>query len=141
MDYYIKVNRRNVPVSEEIYKAWCKGERKERYFLEGDIHNGVFSYDALDTEDFNGCDLFSYAAQAPVEAVAEKRFLMKDLSKAIGTLNDDEKDLIKRLYYYEESLRKTAQEYHVPVSTLHSRHKKILNKLKNSIEHAFCSAD
>ena len=46
-------------LAESVYKTWCRGERKERYFREGDAGNGVFSYDALDTEDFNGCDLFS----------------------------------------------------------------------------------
>lgn len=136
MDYYIKINRKEVPVSETIYKAWCKGERKERYFLEGDIHNGVFSYDALDTEDLNGCDLFSYASQTSVEAVVEKKVWMNNLSKAVDLLDQEEKDLIKRLYYYEESLRNVAKDNEIPVSTLHYRHKKVLKKLKNSFEHA-----
>ena len=32
MDYYIKVRDVQVPVTEEIYKTYCRGERKERYF-------------------------------------------------------------------------------------------------------------
>ena len=58
MQYYIRIDNRNVYVSEEIYKLYCKGERKERYFRESDIHNKTFYYNALDTEDLNGCDLF-----------------------------------------------------------------------------------
>ena len=54
MQYYIRIDNRNVYVSEEIYKLYCKGERKERYFRESDIHNKTFYYNALDTEDFNG---------------------------------------------------------------------------------------
>lgn len=38
MQYYIRIDNRNVYVSEEIYKLYCKGERKERYFRESDIH-------------------------------------------------------------------------------------------------------
>ena len=34
MNYYIKVKGAPVPVSEEVYKAYCQGERKERYFRE-----------------------------------------------------------------------------------------------------------
>ena len=48
INYYIRIEQQNIPVSEEIYKIWQHGERKERYFREGDIRNGVFSYDALD---------------------------------------------------------------------------------------------
>ena len=50
MNYYIQIDRRAIPVSEEIYKAYCKGIRKERYFAESDIHNHIFSYDSLDCE-------------------------------------------------------------------------------------------
>ena len=54
MEYYIKIGRQKVPVSEAVYKEWCRGERKERYFKESDIGNNVFSYDALDTDEING---------------------------------------------------------------------------------------
>ena len=59
MEYYIKIGRQKVPVSEAVYKEWCRGERKERYFKESDIGNNVFSYDALDTDEINGCDMFA----------------------------------------------------------------------------------
>ena len=59
MDYYIKIHDKQIPVSEEIYKAYCKGDRKERYFRESDIKNQTFFYDALDTEDLNGSDRFA----------------------------------------------------------------------------------
>ena len=58
MQYYIRIDNRNVYVSEEIYKLYCKGERKERYFRESDIHNKTFYYNALDTEDFNAVICF-----------------------------------------------------------------------------------
>ena len=72
MQYYIRIDNRNVYVSEEIYKLYCKGERKERYFRESDIHNKTFSYNALDTEDLNGCDLFQDTRSKPVDEQAEE---------------------------------------------------------------------
>ena len=72
MQYYIRIDNRNVYVSEEIYKLYCKGERKERYFRESDIHNKTFYYNALDTEDFNGCDLFQDTRAKPVDEQAEE---------------------------------------------------------------------
>ena len=51
--------KKGIPVCEEIYKIWQHGERKDRYFREGDIRNGIFSYDTLDREGLNGSELFA----------------------------------------------------------------------------------
>ena len=45
MDYYIKLKNTQIPVTEEVYKAYCQGARKERYFRESDIRNQTFFYD------------------------------------------------------------------------------------------------
>ena len=111
MQYYIRIDNRNVYVSEEIYKLYCKGERKERYFRESDIHNKTFYYNALDTEDFNGCDLFQDTRAKPVDEQAEEALERSLLFEAM-------KDLISR-------------ETGVPVTTLHYRHGKILRKLRS----------
>lgn len=139
--YYIKVDRQEIPVTEEVYKAYCQGERKERYFREGDIHNGVFSYDALDTEELNGCDLFSYDGALPVEALAERRMALRELAAAMEQLDGEERDLIVRIYYYEQSLRRIAADKRIPFTTLQYRHKRILKKLKNIFEHTFRLTD
>lgn len=141
MDYYIKINRQNIPVSEAVYKAWCHGERKERYFQEGDISNGVFSYDALDTEDYNGSDLFSSPSQRSTEQAAEYHLMAELLPPALQTLTPEEKNLILRLYAYEESLRQISADTRIPLTTLQYRHKKILKKLNLFFEHTFFSAD
>ena len=49
MQYFIRIKDQEIPVTEPVYKLYCQGERKERYFRESDYHNKVFSYDALDT--------------------------------------------------------------------------------------------
>ena len=141
MDYYIMVGREKVMVTEIVYKTWCRGERKERYFREGDAGNGVFSYDALDTEDFNGCDLFSDPEQLSTEGMAERNLMLERLKKVLTDLQEDEKELIFNLYVQEESLRQMSRQKQVPLSTLQYRHKKILKKLKNNLEHTFVSAD
>lgn len=141
MDYYIMVGREKVIVSEIVYKTWCRGERKERYFREGDVRNGVFSYDALDTEDFNGCDLFSDPEQLSTEGMAEKNLMLEQLKKVLTNLEEDEKDLIFALYVQEESLRQVSRRKNVPLSTLQYRHKKILKKLKSYLEHMFVLPD
>lgn len=141
MDYYIKINRQEIPVTEEVYKTWRHGERKERYFLESDIHNKTFSYDALDTDDLNGCDLFSYSNQEPVDRQVEKQLMIQGLQRAVKSLDEEERELIRRIYFYDESLRHVAASKKIPVTTLQYRHKKILNKMRSIFEHRFLSSD
>ena len=101
MQYYIRIDNRNVYVSEEIYKLYCKGERKERYFRESDIHNKTFYYNALDTEDFNGCDLFQDTRAKPVDEQAEEALERSLLFEAMKDLDPREKDIIRRIYCYD----------------------------------------
>ena len=109
MQYYIRIDNRNVYVSEEIYKFYCKGERKERYFRESDIHNKTFYYNALDTEDFNGCDLFQDTRSKPVDEQAEEALERSLLFEAMKDLDPREKDIIRRIYCYDQSLRQISR--------------------------------
>ena len=97
--YYIKIEQQNIPVSEEIYKIWQHGERKDRYFREGDIRNGVFSYDALDGEGLNGSELFAEKDGNPVEHQAERDLLINALKQALNILNKEDKELLAHIYY------------------------------------------
>ena len=108
MQYYIRIDNRNVYVSEEIY------------------HNKTFYYNALDTEDFNGCDLFQDARSKPVDEQAEEALERSLLFEAMKDLDPREKDIIRRIYCYDQSLRQISRETGVPVTTLHYRHGKIL---------------
>lgn len=141
MEYYIKIGRQKVPVSEAVYKEWCRGERKERYFEESDIRNKVFSYDALDTDEWNGCDLFASPLQPSTEFLAERRLLLTRLANALLTLNADERTLLRRLYVDGLSLRRVAADNGVPLSTLQYRHQKILKNLRDFFEHTFDLSD
>lgn len=133
MTYYIKLGNAQIPVTEEVYKAYCQGARKERYFRESDIRNHTFYYDALDTEDQNGSDLFCDGTES-VEDTAEKNILIEKLKQNVSRLNKDEQELISRLYIYGDSLRSLAKTMGVPVTTLHGRHQRLLKKLKNNLE-------
>ncbi|MCI9535997.1 MAG: sigma-70 family RNA polymerase sigma factor [Lachnospiraceae bacterium] len=134
MDYYIKIHDKQIPVSEEIYKAYCKGDRKERYFRESDIKNQTFFYDALDTEDLNGSDMFWDACAESVEETAERHLLLESLKKAAQELSENERELICRLYVYGESLRAYARSKKMPVTTLQARHQRLLKKLRKKLE-------
>ncbi|MDE6233054.1 MAG: sigma-70 family RNA polymerase sigma factor [Lachnospiraceae bacterium] len=131
MEYKIWIKGNPIPVSEEIYRTYWKGARKERYFAESDTHNKVFSYDALDTSEMNGCDIFGDSNALPVEDQVIRSIDEENLLCALKKLETHERKLIQRIYIYNESLRTIARQMELPVTTLQYRHKKILLKLKN----------
>ncbi|MBP3325050.1 MAG: sigma-70 family RNA polymerase sigma factor [Coprococcus sp.] len=133
-NYLIWIDQHPVTVSEDIYKTYWKGRRKERYFTESDIHNHVFYYDALDTEETNGSDIFQDESCLPIEEQAIKNIEINKLHDALKQLPQKDYDLINRLYFYGESLRTISQKEHIALSTLHYKHKRILKKLREFIE-------
>ena len=134
MDYYIKIKDTPIPVTEEVYKAYCQGERKERYFRESDIRNRTFFYDALDTEDLNGIDLFADLSAKSVEEKAEQLWFFEKLRDEVAKLDDSERDMLCRLYVYGDSLRALAKAQQIPVTTLQARHQKLLKKLRKNLD-------
>lgn len=129
-EYCIWIDQQPIPVSEDVYKAYWKGERKERYFIEGDIHNRIFYYDALDTEETNGSEIFSDTSDTPVEDQVIKNIETHRLYDALHKLPEKDFRLIERLYFYGDSLRSISRKADIPLSTLYYRHKQILQKLK-----------
>lgn len=130
-EFFIWINNLPVEVSETVYKTYWKSRRKERYFSESDIHNKVFYYNALDTEETNGSDIFTDDAAPPVDEQVIRNMEMDRLHDALAQLSGNDYALIYRLYFYGESLRAISREDNVPLSTLHYRHKRILKKLKD----------
>lgn len=130
MQYFIRIKDQEIPVTETVYRLYCRGDRKERYFRESDYHNKVFYYDALDTEEMNGCELMEDRSGKTVEEEVELRLETERLQKAFACLEEPEQDLIRRIYYYGRSLREISREDGIPATTLHYRHRKILGKLK-----------
>ena len=104
MKYFIRIDNETVFVTEEIYKAYCQGQRKERYFRESDIHNKTVRIDCF------------------------------HLKNALKGLKKEELDIVSRIYYYDQSLRQAAKETGVALSTLHHRHRKVLEKLRGMME-------
>lgn len=136
-DFFIWIDNLPIAVSETVYKAYWQGQRKERYFAEGDIHNKVFYYNALDTEETNGSDIFLDEASPPVDEQVIKNMEISSLHHALEQLSAGDYALIYRLYFYGTSLRTISKEDDVPLSTLHYRHKRILKRLKDIL----CNTD
>lgn len=73
--------------------------------------------------------MFDPAAPS-IEETAEAGLDCIALKNALKKIKKEELDIVRRIYCYDQSLRQAAKETGVALSTLHYRHRKILEKLK-----------
>lgn len=140
--YYIALNGQAFEVSRELYEAYYKGQRKEKYFTHDlkeehtrlnketgkitVIPSREDSYERLLEEEKQ------FAAEAEdVMETAIRAVMLEKLNEALHTLSDNEKAIIHALFYQEISEVELAKQLGIARTTLQSRKYKILEKLKN----------
>ncbi len=69
-----------------------------------------------------------------VEKVVATQMMIEALKSALSKLNRDEREIIERLYFNDETLRSVAKTKNISHPTLIKRRDKILEKLKKFIE-------
>ena len=116
-------------VPPNVYDAFYKEQRRQKYIDECSKENGDFSYDALTSNDFNGEDILIDAEKDIAEQVTD-RIMSEQLRVALSLLSEDEKCLIYRYYYEEISETELAIIYGISQQAVSKRISKIRKKLK-----------
>ena len=139
--YYIALGGQNFEVSRELYEAYYKGRRKERYFA----HDLKQEHTRMDRETGQVTVIPSredsyerlldvkkqFAEDAEgTEDAAIRAVMTEKLTVAIHTLTDEEKAIVHALFYQEVSEVELAKRMGMPRTTLRARKDKILAKLK-----------
>lgn len=138
--YYIPVEGKLIEVEENVYVAYYKMGRRERYLAEQDLSNGVTSYDALDTESRIGIEALKEAATQSMEDLALAKELYKQLHRVIEALPRAERELIQALYFDQMTEESYGKRVKLSQSGVSRRHKKTLSKMKKllNIMGSFC---
>ena len=130
--YFIIIGDKKIDVSEEVYKNYWHMTNRERYLERLDWKNRLLFFSDLNEEyppeDYlpdENCDL---------EKIVETKALIDRVREAVSSLNDEERDIIKRLYYDDESLRLVALSKEMSAPALMKRRNKILKKLKELLK-------
>ncbi len=139
--YYIGLNGQAFEVSRELYEAYYKGQRKEKYFT----HDLKQEHTKVDKETGEKIvipsreDSYERLLEAEkqfaedvvnVEDAAIRAVMLEKLNEALHTLTDEETVIIRALFYQEISEVELAKELGLARTTLQSRKYKILGKLK-----------
>lgn len=124
---YIYVNGEKVYVSDEIYKVYKQQKNREEYLRRLDVEFLDFSF----AENYSIEDIEDEIIN--VEKIVETKMLIDRLKKAMELLSDNEREIIKRLYFDDEPLRKVAKSRNVSHPALIKKRDRILKKLKEMI--------
>ena len=127
-EYYLYVNGQRVKVSEQIYKVYWREKEHEKYLEQVDKKNHLLFFSSLD-HDGNFVDNLADES-VDVEKIIETRILIETVRKAISRLNDEERDIIERLYFNDETLSSVARSKKVSYQAIQWRKNNILKKLK-----------
>lgn len=143
--YYIPVEGQLIEVTKEIYETYYYHRRKEKYFMyemkagrvriDKETGEKKFlpsledSYDRLLESDKQFDDKW-----VNVEDQILWKLTLEKLYAALHTLSEEEAEIIRCLYYECIGETDLAKQYGIPRTTLKSRKKKILNKLKDLME-------
>ena len=127
-EYYLYVRGEKVKVSEQIYKVYWREREHEKYLEQVDKKNHLLFFSSLD-HDGNFVDNLADES-VDVEKIIETQILIETVRKAISRLNDEERDIIERLYFNDETLSSVARSKKVSYQAIQWRKNNILKKLK-----------
>ena len=131
-EFYLYVNGQKVKVSEEIYKVYWREREHEKYLEQVDRKNHLLFFSSLDHDGHYVDNIVDESVD--VAKIVETQMMIESLRYAISKLNDEERDIIERLYFNDETLRSVAKLKSITHSALMKRRNKILEKLKKFIE-------
>ena len=127
-EYYLYVNGQRVKVSEQIYKVYWREKEHEKYLEQVDKKNHLLFFSSLD-HDGNFVDNLADES-VDVEKIIETQILIETVRNAVSRLNDEERDIIERLYFNDETLSSVARSKKVSYQAIQWRKSNILKKLK-----------
>ena len=138
----IRINGKSVEVTDEVYKAYTKYDRKMRYF-EKDLKQERLVYDELGNiikrvpsreDSFDRLLDESFMQFEDISENVEDTVLNKisteNLYKALDKLTVNEYDLIISLYFHNLTEREYAKRQGVYPNAIHIKKVRILGKLK-----------
>ena len=131
-EYYLYVKGKAVPVSEEVYKAYWKITEHEKYLQRKDWKHNVIPFSALDHDGHFVDNIID--EKIDLEKIVEVKMQIEELNKALATLTKKERELMKAIFYREESLRSIGKKEKVTHQAIGQRRDQILEKLRKILE-------
>lgn len=128
-DKYIYVRGKKIYVSDELYKAYKKQINHEAHLNKMDRKHRVYGF-----EDYK-IDLNSISDEnVDIENIIETKMLIEDLHRALSNLNEEERNLIKLLYFDDKTLIEVAKQRNTNPMKISRLRNKVLEKLRKLLD-------
>ena len=127
--YFIRLGGSTlVEVGREIYLEWYRSERRERYQRGCDRKHGVCSINKLHEKGYYP-EKSNYLKDTTLETVLKDECRDR-LENALKKLSEQEKRLVRLLYFEDMTVKKTAEIFGCSRKTIHNRREKVLEKIR-----------
>ncbi|XCH80346.1 MAG: sigma-70 family RNA polymerase sigma factor [Candidatus Dehalobacter alkaniphilus] len=126
--YTLLINKKRIPVTEEVYKAYYQNKEHEIYLDKLSERNNL-SYEECEEKGIR-IDYLLSQTQESAEDKLIKAEMLSSLTVAIEMLTEQERLLIYALFFKGKSERKLSAETGTPLMTINDRKRRILKKLE-----------
>ena len=131
-EYYIIVDGKKVFVSEQVYKMCWKDTNQANYLERVDRKHGLLYFSEMDKDGHLVDNIPD--KNVDVEKLVEMKALIDRLNIAMNSLTKDEREIVERLFFEDESLSSVAKRKKVSYQAIQSKKNTILAKLKKFFE-------
>ncbi len=138
-EYFLYIEGKRIEVTEEVYREYYRGERRERYFMQ-DLKHGRTVTDPETKEsryvprrEESLEQLMESGVQFAEtgEGMEEQTVTSLLLECAMELLTPVERELVEELYFLERTEREAGERLGLAKTTLRRRHREVLDKLRN----------
>ena len=128
--YMIKVEGKLVEVTPDVYYAYFRMERQERWQEEKQQGHAVVSYDALDDGETVGVEVVPDLTTPSMEEAVMTREIHEKLHRALDALPKAERELIQAIYFDGFTEKEYAVSSGLSQQGVSYRLRKVLSKLR-----------
>lgn len=112
-----------------MYRAYKKEINHEAHLKRLDIKHGVFHFGDFNTSVEDIAD-----KSVDIEKIIENKMLIEDLHRALNNLNEEERSLIKLLYFEDKTLTEVAKKEDTNPMKISRLRNKVLEKLRKLLD-------
>ncbi len=131
-NYFLFVNGKKVEVSEEIYKVYWQEKNHEKYLKQVDRRNHLLFFSSFDHDGHFEDSIVDEGFD--VDKIVQTQMMIEAVRDALSKLNDEEREIIDRLYFNDETIRSVAETKKISHPALIKRRNKILEKLRELLK-------
>lgn len=129
--YYLKVNKKYIEVSEQVFKVCRKSYDKIRKDEKNKVDRSILNYQDIDKATF-------FVVNKEINCDIINHIYLKDIAKRIKQeitlLPNRDRNIAICIFIKEYSDRETSRLLHIPQTTVSYRKKIIRERIKNNIK-------